>query len=283
MVLSKLIKNTLRLFGIEIMRRATYVRLEWDAVIGRSVFYTTLSPLKLLLEREFPHGASPTVLQIGANDGQRDDALWELRNFYKWKGILVEPQPEPFAKLQRLHRDSPDIICENVAVGPQAGTLTLYRVRQVDQAPNWDVLTAASVKTLKRSMRICNTTGAVEPIHVPVVTPTFLLEKHGIHHLDLLVIDTEGMDAEILAAFDFDRYRPTIVQFELINLEPTELYNSLDLLKRHGYLYAVAKLDIIAWLPAQCRGRLPPATPSAETAPCARHSWKTHLDSSRLR
>jgi len=103
MMLSKLIKNTLRLFGVEIMRRATYDRLEWDAVIGSAVFYTTLSPLKLLLEREFPYGASPTVLQIGANDGQRYDALWELRTFYKWKGIFVEPQPDAFAKLQ--HRE----------------------------------------------------------------------------------------------------------------------------------------------------------------------------------
>jgi FkbM family methyltransferase len=253
MLLWKLIKTTLRFVGIEAMSRSTFEDLQWNAHIGAAVSATTLDILRLLVEREFPRSTRPFVLQIGANDGQRGDALWAIRDVCPWQGILVEPQPEAFQKLKALHADSPGVICENVAIGPTNGKLTLYRLRHPDGSQCWDDLTAASPEKLDRTMRHLHIYAPVEPFEVPTVTPSFILAKHGIDYLDILVVDTEGMDAEIIKAFDFERHQPIIVQFELVHLRDDELADCLALLKRHGYLYAVAERDVVAWLPPHCR------------------------------
>jgi FkbM family methyltransferase len=255
MFLWTLIKRTLQSIGIEAMGRTTHERLQREALVGRTVFKSTLNIFRLLVQREFPDGCQPMVLQIGANDGQRGDALWSIRDVCHWQGILVEPQPEAFKKLQSLHQNSPGVICENLAIGPTQGTLTLYRVRLPDGSLAWDDLTAASREKLERTLRYLFIDASVEPFEVPTVTSSFLLQKHGITHLDILVVDTEGMDAEIILAFDFERYRPTIVQFEIVHLNNDEITTCLDVLARHGYVYAVAERDVIAWLPPEFRDK----------------------------
>lgn len=253
MWLWQLIKKGLRRIGIEAMRHATYERLERDSLIGQAVYSTSLNLLRLLVEREFSRGHRPVVLQIGANDGQRGDALWAIRDVCNWRGVLVEPQPEPFAKLCALYRDTPDVICENVAIGPSEGQLTLYRLRRSDGQLTGDDLTAASREKLERTMRYLFMDANIEPFQVPVMTPSAVLRKNNIEQLDILVIDTEGMDAAILGAFDFNIYKPIILQFEIINLTHNELDMCLSLLKQHHYQYAVAERDIIAWLPPMHR------------------------------
>lgn len=76
-----------------------------------------------------------------------------------------------------------------------------------------------------------------------------LLEKHRVTGVDILIVDAEGMDYEIIKTFDFDRFHPKIVQFELVNLDLDELERAIALLQRYGYVYGVVNRDIIAWLP----------------------------------
>ena len=57
---------------------------------------------------------------------------------------------------------------------------------------------------------------------VPAYTFDSLLERHGAPGPDLVVIDTEGYDAEIIASIDFDRHRPELLLYEHYHLdEPT--------------------------------------------------------------
>jgi hypothetical protein len=62
-----------------------------------------------------------------------------------------------------------------------------------------------------------------------------ILARHQIDRIDLLQIDTEGHDYKVLRQFDFERYRPELVQMEIYNLPDEERRAALRLLADAGY------------------------------------------------
>jgi FkbM family methyltransferase len=242
------VKQALRRVGIEAMGRSTFERLRRDALLGSVAYSSTLSVFGLLVEREFLN-RSPFVLQIGANDGISYDPLWELRELCSWRGILVEPQPEAFAKLQTRYKDVPGVACENVAIGPTDGELKLFRVR-LENGELDDLLTSARYETLKNTLLYVSKSGTIESVTVPMLRVDSLLQKYGVERVDLLLIDTEGMDAEIISSFNFERYQPRLIYFEIINLQENEVDMAMRILQRHGYLHCVTQRDVVAFRPS---------------------------------
>lgn len=59
-------------------------------------------------------------LQIGSNDGISGDPLYRFINDYNWKGILVEPVPFLFEKLERNYIDKKEnLIFLNIAISAE--------------------------------------------------------------------------------------------------------------------------------------------------------------------
>lgn len=57
------------------------------------------------------------------------DPLHSYVQRFGWRGILVEPQPDVFARLVENYRDQADrLIFENVAIAPRDRQVVLYRV-----------------------------------------------------------------------------------------------------------------------------------------------------------
>src|SRR5215831_17926003 len=50
------------------------------------------------------NGAECVFVQIGAYDGVSTDPLRKYIERFGWKGIMLEPQPGPAAKLRRIYR-----------------------------------------------------------------------------------------------------------------------------------------------------------------------------------
>lgn len=119
------IKELLR--KVEVIGCAISERLRRDVLFRKAITESNINLLRLLIEREFKAPCRPFVILIGANDGVTGDPLWEIRDICMWRGILVEPQPEIFAKLQYNYRNNADIVCENVAIGVTDGEMQLYR------------------------------------------------------------------------------------------------------------------------------------------------------------
>src|SRR5687767_667926 len=46
-------------------------------------------------------------VQIGANDGRRGDPVFQFIRQYRWRGLLLEPQPDVFRVLVRNYEDEP--------------------------------------------------------------------------------------------------------------------------------------------------------------------------------
>ena len=128
-----------------------------------------------------------TVVDVGANVGQWSTMLLDL--ITPEKLIVVEPQPEAFAKLQRLFGNRPDVELHRVAVGDREGTTSFSVTRDT---------TGASVLPPREEMReLVGSNWTVESqIEVPLTTLDRLL---GDAEISLLKIDVQGFEKAVLA------------------------------------------------------------------------------------
>jgi len=69
----------------------------------------------------------------------------------------------------------------------------------------------------------------------------------GIDRVDLLQVDVEGYDAEVVRMFDFDRWRPSIVNFEHTHLSPRDHESAMRHLVSHGYQIATTGVDTMGY------------------------------------
>src|SRR4051812_25103160 len=162
--------------------------------------------------------STPTVLQVGAYDGAANDPVRDSITRFGWHAVLVEPQAVPFAALQRLYAEHPDVSVFNVAVAPSDGTRDMYVLDSPSDLPEWAgqmasfdrAQVASAMRYLSEEARAVAVVKAV-----PVETWTFstLLDRAHVDRVDVLQIDAEGYDLELLRMFDVPRNLPTIVNY----------------------------------------------------------------------
>ena len=71
---------------------------------------------------------------------------------------------------------------------------------------------------------------------VPTVSFEDLLDRYGVGSIDLLQIDAEGMDAQLLAWFPFERAKPALLHYETVHMSAKEKGMVRDRLKGLGYI-----------------------------------------------
>jgi len=195
-------------------------------------------------------------IQIGAFDGFTNDPIHDLVERFAWRGILVEPQPEPFERLCATYSGYDGLELVNAAVGEEAGRKTMWRVADPQPSdPEW----IEQSTSFDRDHLIRHTHGRQDLIDriVGVSTETVTLEElfaRSAAPVDVLQIDAEGYDAHIVALLDKIAQRPTIVRFENRNLLPTEHADAVARLTRRGYRINVNEDDTVAVLYEPGRG-----------------------------
>jgi hypothetical protein len=106
------------------------------------------SPLEVDLEiiGAWLSATKPQVgfVQVGAFDGRTNDPIHDLVRRHGWRGVLVEPQPEPFARLRETYAGVDGLVLVNAAVAEQRGSMTLWRVGDPQPDDPWWVARAAS-------------------------------------------------------------------------------------------------------------------------------------------
>lgn len=167
---------------------------------------------------EYPRA---TFVEIGANDGQRLDPLSNYIVKDDWTGVMVEPVPYVFERLRRHFEGNGRIAVENAAIADREGSRPFYHLAEAagDEggAPIWwyDAIGSFEREHLyKHESVIPNLESRVRQIDVECMTVGDLLRKHGMDAVDLILIDTEGYDAEIVGSIDFDRIRPRLLIYE---------------------------------------------------------------------
>lgn len=197
------------------------------------------SPLEFLAQTVASACGEFKFVLIGAFDGVLYDTLPRLAIENNWTGILVEPQPNAFAKLQSACADHTCFTLENIAIGLSSGTLDFYTT----------ISGASNLASFDRNhlLRFGIAPHNIQTIAVPVETLGGLLDRHGYERLQLLQIDTEGYDGQILRSIDFTRIQPTIIRYEHLNMVERERSDLIRWLANYGYRFLLEDNDTIAY------------------------------------
>jgi FkbM family methyltransferase len=190
---------------------------------------------------------SPFV-QIGANDGVRNDPLRHNVFRYKLRGLLVEPLPDVFERLRANYGGQPGLAFECCAVGESDGDEAIFRVRPDAPLPPWTQEIASFKKSHLSGSRfkLRELEQYVEQVRVSMLTLPSLLRKHGIDRISLLQVDTEGSDCSIVLAALREGLRPEIINYEYIHADPRQRLKCKRLLAECGYAFSDVGRDTLA-------------------------------------
>jgi len=209
---------------------------------GRQLVHDELKRLALSRSNVF-------FVQVGANDGAQNDPLSGFIRRYGWKGILVEPVPLYFEALRANYRGIDGLTFENIAISDSLNSREFWYLEDVGGIlPDW----AKGVGSFFRNQVMAETIPGIEvenylrSIQVPCRTLPNLLTNHGSPDVNLLVIDTQGFDAEIILQLDFTKWLPNLIVFEHCLLTPACKQRAFDHLESAGYHLESDSIDVVA-------------------------------------
>ena len=150
-------------------------------------------------------------VELGAYDGilQNNTLHFEERG---WTGVLIEPQPEVFARCVQnrpkskvyncacVPRDYPAATVEMASVGLMSIIRGSLGNRTLEEA--W-IARGETVQSIRHSM-----------ISVPARTLDSVLDDARISRFDLLVLDVEGAEIGVLQGLDLEKHRPEFIVCE---------------------------------------------------------------------
>lgn len=215
----------------------------------RSAYFSLENLLHQCLARQ----GSLFLIQIGANDGQRNDPLnrFIMQNRAQVKGILLEPMKDVFTVLTETYRDCPGVVTVNAAIHNTKKEMILYKVDRDKLAtlPLW----AGGMASFSHDHHKLTGTPAEYIVTETVACMTLneLYDRYKVDHVDLLCMDTEGYDAEIIANLDFKRLTPSIIHFEhgLMDgiMTPEKFLAMVQHLNSQGYQVIMESYDATAY------------------------------------
>ena len=160
-----------------------------------------------------------------------------------WRGLVVEPVPEYFNKIQKIE----GIYYENVAVGNEVKMISFYyipeEIIEKNALPAW----ARGLGSINKNHPIIMANGwqnLVKEIPIQMLTVKDLLNKYDIKKIDYLKIDTEGMDCEILNQFDISKISEIL--FEHKHCLSTDVDAELQRLKENNFSYKIEGDNVTA-------------------------------------
>lgn len=176
-------------------------------------------------------------VEAGANDGLTQSNSYYFEFYKNWRGLLVEPIDDIYMRC--IQNRSGHTIIENCALVSESFTEKeidiIYTpgcnglMSVIDGKNSYVHLAKAQEKGIRKK--------------VAAHSFNFLFKKHGIEHIDILMLDIEGYEIEALKGLDFNRYKIQYLIIEQLD-GPGEIneylgqwYDLIDQLTHHDYLY----------------------------------------------
>ena len=191
------------------------------------------------------------AINIGSMDGKTHDELSGYTAIFDFKGLYVEPIPYIFDILKSNF--SEDNLFENSAITSYDGEIEMLTIspEPIEQGKIHQCFRGmSSIYPPKNGLISVDNKETVNRYGMKIIVPCLafesLLKKHNISQFDILKIDAEGHDWEILKEVDLDKYRPSIIRIEWINLSEENKQEVLDKFNKHHYLYEMIYGDITA-------------------------------------
>jgi FkbM family methyltransferase len=184
-------------------------------------------------------------LQVGAMDGVSYDPIHPFIRNFAWHGVLVEPLPDMLERTRNNYKGCEGLAFENVAITEQVETKKLYRIAPEvivkHKLPDWlKGMSTFSDTKLKDYQQYVT----VEEVQcMPLMA---LIERNNLPCIDVFQIDTEGYDYTVFKQLDFSKFKPTIINLEIVNLNADELQALERDLMQQGYVFYRYEFDMIA-------------------------------------
>jgi FkbM family methyltransferase len=160
-------------------------------------------------------------VEIGANDGITVSSTFGLVK-EGWSGLSVEANPNVFIRLERNLKEFPKVKTVCAAVALKNGPVKLFYGKN-DPHGLLSTISNESSEWFEEHR-------SEEYIEVPGVPLNDLLEAQKAPLCpDLLIIDTEGMDYEILQSLDFHKYKPKLIVTEDYSPKNSKKFQLLEL------------------------------------------------------
>ncbi|OAI39605.1 hypothetical protein AYO40_01185 [Planctomycetaceae bacterium SCGC AG-212-D15] len=166
--------------------------------------------LDLVLNRE--NHSNFFFVQVGAHDGHTLDPIRPYVDKYKWRGVVVEPNPSSYQRLVESYEGNDRVKHERAAIVDHDGEVSMYAFREGTVPYHATMLCSVSEEALEFNSH--GYQGPIDEITVPAMKMATLIKKHNIKHIDLLQVDAEGCDRAIIEACFAAGVQPTIIHFE---------------------------------------------------------------------
>jgi FkbM family methyltransferase len=194
-------------------------------------------------------GGEDLLLRAYSNLDQKKDGFYidigsfhpvsgsNTKYFYDlgWSGLNIDPNPDTKADFERLR---PRDINLAIGVSDQNSTLDYYYFGPNKSINTFDaVLAKRFAKDFKLEVK--------EKMKIPVRAINEVLEENLPKNqtIDFLTLDVEGFELRILKAWDFEKYPPSYILVEDINLESPTLnakdWQALEASEQHQFLVSV--------------------------------------------
>lgn len=180
------------------------------------------------------------VIQVGAFDGVTADPLTPHLAAEDLLAVLLEPQPEPFKKLNAKYKSIENIQTLNMAVADHNGSLQMW-------SNDMEGGSAMASSAVGHGKRFAISRDALKSFTVDCITASTLMEKLNWTHIDFLQVDVEGMDWKVVSLFLATQWKPMVINFEIIHLSRLERMESEKQLSRMGYQIIDGGYDRLAF------------------------------------
>ena len=239
-MITKTVKKLLRRLGVDLVKWTSGYQLIRFPGVGEE-----LSPLELIVPRLAATGDFYFV-QIGANNGLRNDPLRSLILEYHLRGLLVEPLADMFADLEKNYASESQLAFENAAIAKENGELALFRFPADAKIPDSAHGNATFNQEILQEKGRMVGVNQFQKVLVPCLTFQALKDKHHFEKVSLLQVDTEGFDFEVIKMAIKSGVLPTLINYEFMHLSPQDRLDSCQLLADHGYSFIHGRWDTLA-------------------------------------
>lgn len=135
------------------------------------------------LKRLIPHFDPQVIFDVGANQGQSIPEFGG--NFPRARIICFEPIRATFGRLQKNTSGLPNVDCYNLGLGSEPRSALMIAAKKSELSSLAD-----AINDTRRE------NGVIEAVQIDALDEFCL--AHGLTHIDILKIDTEGHDMEVL-------------------------------------------------------------------------------------